>query len=123
MGYMTGEALSQAYASADIFTFTSALESFGLVLVEAMAAGLPVVTSLVGGAKDIIQPGINGYTYPVGDIEGLIAGVRAVLAEPGKREQMGAAARAFAETQTWDAMMDEVIEAYADIIAGRVPTI
>ncbi len=122
MGYMTGEALSQAYASADIFTFTSALESFGLVLVEAMAAGLPVVTSLVGGAKDIIQPGVNGYTYLVGDIEGLIAGVRAVLAEPGKREQMGAAARAFAETQTWDAMMDEVIEAYADIIAGRVPT-
>ncbi|MFP4321812.1 MAG: glycosyltransferase family 4 protein [Anaerolineales bacterium] len=119
MGYMTGEALSQAYASADIFTFTSAMESFGLVLTEAMASGLPVVTSLVGGAKDIIQPGVNGYTYPVGDIEGLIAGVRAILA--GKREEMGRAARAFAETQTWDAMMDEVIAAYEALIARQVP--
>jgi glycosyltransferase involved in cell wall biosynthesis len=123
MGYMTGEPLSRAYASADIFTFTSAMESFGLVLVEAMAAGLPVVTTLVGGAKDIIQPGINGYTYPVGDTDQFIKGIRQIVNVEGKRERMGRAARAFAETQTWDAMMDEVVECYAAMIEGRVPAL
>jgi glycosyltransferase involved in cell wall biosynthesis len=121
MGYMTGEPLSQAYASADIFTFPSALESFGLVLIEAMAAGLPVVTSLVGGAKDIVNEGINGYTFPVGDVDGMIEGVRQIISEPGKRDEMGRAARVFAETQTWDAMMDEVVRCYRDMIAGKVP--
>ena len=49
MGYLTGEPLSQAYASADVFVFPSALETFGLVVTEAMAAGLPVVATRVGG--------------------------------------------------------------------------
>lgn len=123
MGYMTGEPLSKAYASADIFTFTSALESFGLVLVEAMAAGLPVVTTLVGGAKDIITPGVNGYAYPVGDDAQMIESVRKIVQQPSKREAMGRAARAFAETQTWEAIMDEVIVCYEDIAAGKVPTL
>lgn len=121
MGYMTGEPLSQAYASADIFTFPSALESFGLVLTEAMAAGLPVVTSLVGGAKDIVKEDVNGYTFRVGDVEGMIEGVRKIISEPGKRDEMGRTARTFAETQTWDAMMDEVVRCYEDMIAGKVP--
>jgi glycosyltransferase involved in cell wall biosynthesis len=121
MGYMTGERLSKAYASADVFTFPSAMESFGLVLVEAMAAGLPVVTTLVGGAKDVVQVGVNGYTYPVGDTQSLIEGVRQITAEPGKPAAMGRAARAFAETQTWDAMMDEVIHCYNDMVVGRIP--
>ena len=123
MGYLTGERLSKAYASADIFTFPSALESFGLVLTEAMAAGLPVVTTLVGGAKDVVQVGVNGYTYPVGDTQAMIDGVRAIIAEAGKREVMSSAARRFAETQTWDAMMDEVIDCYEDMIKGRVPSL
>lgn len=123
LGYLQGEALSQAYASADIFTFPSALETFGLVLTEAMAAGLPVVTSLVGGAKDIVQPGINGYTFPIGDIDGMVDGVRAILAEPDKRAVMGQAARAFAETQTWDNMMDEVVDCYEAMANGHVPAL
>jgi glycosyltransferase involved in cell wall biosynthesis len=122
MGYMQGEQLSQAYASADIFTFTSAMETFGLVLTEAMAAGLPVVTTLVGGAKDVVNPGVTGYTYPVGDISGLVEGVRKII-ESGNLAQMGRDARTFAETQTWDAMMDEVIGCYADMIAGREPVL
>ncbi|HLA43420.1 MAG TPA: glycosyltransferase family 1 protein [Aggregatilineales bacterium] len=123
MGYLTGTTLSQAYASADIFTFPSALESFGLVLVEAMAAGLPVVTTLVGGAKDVVTEGVNGYTYPIGDTDRMIESVRRIISMPGNCDQMGAAAREFAETQTGDVMMDEVVECYADMIAGRVPTL
>lgn len=123
MGYMQGERLATAYASADIFTFTSAMESFGLVLVEAMAAGLPVVTTRVGGAKDIITEGVNGYTYTVGDTEAFIESVRNIAEVPSKRQEMGLAARAFAETQTWDAIMSVVVECYQEMINGKVPAL
>jgi glycosyltransferase involved in cell wall biosynthesis len=119
VGYLKGEALSQAYASADIFVFPSAIETFGLVVVEAMAAGLPVVASRVGGVRDVVQDGVNGFSFESGDIAGLVAGVRALASDRARMKAMGWAARTFAETQTWDAMMDEVIEVYTQLIAQR----
>lgn len=116
MGYLKGLELSQAFASADIFTFPSAMETFGLVIVEAMASGLPVVTTLVGGAKDVIKRGETGYAYPVGDVNGLVEGVQAIVSEPGNRARMSVLARSFAETQTWEATMDEVIERYQELM-------
>lgn len=121
MGFLHGEELLQAYASADIFVFPSSLETFGLVVVEAMAAGLPVVASQVGGIPDVIREGETGYTFPIGDVEGLIRGIEAILAEPDKRQQMSLAARAYAETQTWEHMMDEVIVHYARLIEEKAP--
>lgn len=119
MGFMQGEALAQAYASADMFVFPSALETFGLVVVEAMAAGLPVVSSRVGGVRDVVAEGRTGYTFEVNDVAGLVEGVRQVAASRDRIAEMGRAARVFAETQTWDAMMDEVIDLYAALIAAR----
>src|SRR5688572_8761345 len=106
MGYMRGEALSQVYASADIFVFPSSLETFGLVVVEAMAAGLPVVASQVGGIPDVVEEGKTGYTFPIGDISGLQAGIEKISHERETMKAMGKAARAFAETQSWGYMMD-----------------
>ncbi len=123
MGYLRNEDLWSAFASADIFVFPSAMETFGLVLVEAMAAGLPVVTSRVGGADDVVRPGVNGYLFNVGDVRGMIDGVRAIVSEPSKRRIMGRNARLFAETQSWPTMMDELITCYADMISGRLPSI
>jgi glycosyltransferase involved in cell wall biosynthesis len=119
MGYMKGEALSQAYASADVFVFPSALETFGLVVVEAMAAGLPVVASRVGGVADVVDEGRTGYTFEVGDIRALVDGVRQVTADRARMTFMGQTARSFAETQSWPAMMDEVVDLYAQLIAAR----
>lgn len=119
MGYLKGEALSQAYASADIFVFPSASETFGLVLTEAMAAGLPVVSSRVGGACDVVNEGVTGYTFAVNDIEGMVDGVRKIAANRQYMKAMGRAARAFAETQSWEAMMDEVIALYDRLISER----
>lgn len=121
LGYLRGEELYSAYASADIFVFPSAMETFGLVLIEAMASGLPVVTSRVGGVDDMVQPGVNGYVFQVGDVRGMIDGVRAILSAPTKRQVMGRNARLFAETQAWPAMMDELITCYDDLITGRTP--
>ena len=119
MGYLSGERLSQAYASADIFVFPSRLETFGLVVIEAMAAGLPVVASRVGGVAEIASEGVNGYTFASGDTDALVTGVRSIASSPANLRRMGAEARAFAETRSWDVMMDEVIELYARLIAAR----
>lgn len=119
MGYMKGERLSQAYASADIFVFPSRLETFGLVVVEAMAAGLPVVASRVGGVTDVVEEGKTGYTFAESDIETLVNGVRNIAVSRDNINRMGHYARQYAETQSWDAMMDEVVEIYADLIASR----
>jgi glycosyltransferase involved in cell wall biosynthesis len=119
MGYMTGQALSEAYASADIFVFPSALETFGLVVVEAMAAGLPVVASRVGGVRDVVAEGRTGYTFDVGDIDALVEGARQIAVNRERIAQMGREARAFAETQTWPAMMDEVIDLYHGLIEEK----
>jgi len=117
MGYMKGEALSAAYASADMFVFPSAMETFGLVVVEAMAAGLSVVASRVGGIPDVVDIGVNGYTFEVNDIAGMIDGVRQIATNRARITQMGQAARAFAESQSWDTMMDEVVDLYVTMIA------
>lgn len=123
MGYLAGEKLSQAYASADIFVFPSRLETFGLVVIEAMAAGLPVVASRVGGVSDIVSEGETGHTFDSGDTDAIVAGIRNIARSPENMRSMGANARAYAETQSWDAIMDEVIEVYAALIAERSPCV
>ncbi|NDJ60654.1 MAG: glycosyltransferase family 1 protein [Chloroflexi bacterium] len=119
MGYLTGAALAEAYASADVFVFPSASEAYGLVVIEAMAAGLPVVASRVGGVNDMITEGVNGYTFAVNDQRGLIDGVRQIASNRARISAMGRAARAFAETQTWDASLNDLVDLYAALIAAK----
>ena len=121
MGYLRGERLSRAYASADIFIFPSRLETFGLVVIEAMAAGLPVVAARVGGVGEIVQDGITGYTFDSGDSTALLAGVREIASSRETMRWMGQQARAYAETQSWETVMDELIEVYAALIAEQKP--
>lgn len=121
MGYLRGERLSQAYASADIFVFPSRLETFGLVVIEAMAAGLPVVAARVGGVGDMVSEGVNGYSFKSGDKAALLEGVRKIASKDENRRWMGEQARAYAEGQSWETIMDEVIEVYAGLIATRRP--
>ncbi len=73
-GYLMGQELGSAFASADAFIFPSRTETLGLVLLEAMAAGCPVVAARSGGIPDIVTDGVNGYLFePTADVQGAIA--------------------------------------------------
>lgn len=116
-GYLKGQELSAAYSAGDVFVFPSAIETFGLVVAEAMATGLPVVSSRVGGIPEIIEPGVNGYIFEPGDIEQMITYVRELAEDPTRREEMGRRAHQSVQHLTWPAIMDEFIEDYRRVIA------
>lgn len=115
-GALSGDDLSAAYASADAFVFPSQLETFGLAVTEAMASGLPVVASRVGGVPDVVQEGVTGYIFAPGDTDALTSAVQTLVNDRARLPEMSRAARAFAETQTWPAMMESVISVYNRVI-------
>jgi glycosyltransferase involved in cell wall biosynthesis len=116
-GYRSGEDLSRAYASADIFMFpSSTIETFGLVAAEAMASGLAVVSSNVGGVPELIESGVNGYLFDVDDLDTMIDQVRTLVENPEKRRAMSHAARETVCRSSWEEVMDELLLTYDQII-------
>lgn len=85
--------LMDAFAAADLLVHPSALESFGMVMVEAMPAGLPVVAAASAGARDIVLHDATGLLFPVGDVTGLVASIRRLAQDVALRTTMGTAAR------------------------------
>ena len=106
IGYLSGEELASAYASGDIFLFPSSTETLGLVLLEAMAAGCPVIGANKGGIPDIINDGVNGCLYdPDGVDEGkssLIEATKKILKNNNKKETMRIEARKESEKWNWN---------------------
>ena len=94
LGAMPISALPDYYRSADIFCLPSWEEGFPLVLLQAMASGLPVVTTDTSGAKDIINPGIEGEIVAAGDVDALAQALEGLLEDPVRAQEMGVAARA-----------------------------
>lgn len=85
--------LMDAFAAADLLVHASALESFGMVMVEAMARGLPVVSAASAGARDIVLHDTTGLLFPIGDVTGLVASIRRLAQDVALRTTMGIAAR------------------------------
>jgi phosphatidylinositol alpha-mannosyltransferase len=101
------------HAAADVFLGpATGGESFGIVLVEAMAAGLPVVASDIPGYREVVRGDIDGLLVPPGDPVALAAAVRRVLAEPALADRLRAAARARADRYRWETVAAEVEAAY-----------
>ena len=103
-GEMSGDSLSQAYASADVFVMPSDSETLGFVVLEAMASGVPVVGVASGGVKTLIENGENGYltSFEDGYTE-FSQKVKALLNNPEDRKAMGLRARKYAENFGWEA--------------------
>src|SRR5256712_9821142 len=92
-GYLTGNELATAYASADIFVFPSTTDTFGNVILEAQACGVPVVVSDSGGPKELVEDKANGLITKSRDLEDLTSAVRTLVTDPALRERMGISAR------------------------------
>lgn len=81
VGYLQGDDLASAFASSDVFLFPSRTETLGLVLLEAMAAGCPVVAARAGGIPDIVSDGVNGYLFDPDREDGLIVATQNLLGQ------------------------------------------
>jgi phosphatidylinositol alpha 1,6-mannosyltransferase len=115
-GYLRGAELSRAYASADLFVFPSANETFGNVMLEAMASALPVIAPRSGGPVDHVRDGYNGYLFDAESCPAFIAAVRRVLDDPAHRQEMGAQALAYARSQSWEAILDDLLCDFQELI-------
>ena len=108
LGFLPRARLAELYADADLFVFPSPSETCGLVALEAMASGLPVVGADAGGIRENIIPGITGALVQPGDVEGFAFAIQSLLLDSERRLAMGQAARAFAEGRDWRLELDRL---------------
>lgn len=119
LGFRTGEALSKAYASLDVFVHTGPVETFCQAVQEALASGVPVVAPNAGGPIDLVDHGWSGYLVDTGDGEQLRSAVRRIADDPVKRVRMAAAARESVYGRSWDEICNQLLEHYATAIIRR----
>jgi glycosyltransferase involved in cell wall biosynthesis len=119
-GYLKGDDLATAYASADMFVFPSDTETFGQVVQEAMASGLPVVGARSGGTLDLVRNGVNGLLFEPGVASDLRGKLRTLVVNHDMRRTMGSTGRSIAETRSWHSIMNELMDHY-DCVLHRSP--
>ncbi len=117
-GYLRGAELAKAYASSDLFAFPSANETFGNVVLEACASGLPVVTPDSGGVLDIVRHEENGLLFEAESRPGFAAAVRRLVDDPDLARRLGRCGRESALSRSWSAVLDGLMEDYARV-AGQ----
>lgn len=111
--------IARYYSAADIFLFPTYYDTFGLVIAEAMASGLPVITSRAAGAGEFVTHLQSGWLTPdAWDVDQIAEGLRALAADADIRDRMGIAARAAVENRTWDRVADETMAVYREVLAG-----
>lgn len=118
-GYLTGHELAQAYASADVFVFPSAHETFGNVVLEAMASGLPIAAVRSGGPVDFVQDGSTGFLCSPTYQSELTERVRYLVENREVRLSMGDRARLYAETRDWNTVFDHLMMDYEVFLGER----
>lgn len=100
-GYLSGIDLARAYASSDIFVFPSTTDTFGNVILEAQAAGLPVVVSDIGGPRELVRAGVTGLITKGRDADDFTAAIRRLVLDESLRKEMSGAARRAVEGRSW----------------------
>jgi glycosyltransferase involved in cell wall biosynthesis len=116
VGYLAGQELASAYASGDAFLFPSSTETLGLVLLEAMAAGCPVVGANRGGIPDIVDDGVNGCLYDPDDEGSLTTAVRRLLGSAETRLALRHSARREAERWGWGGATSQLRRYYQQVL-------
>jgi D-inositol-3-phosphate glycosyltransferase len=108
--------LAQYYAAADVFVMPSHYESFGMVVLEAMACGTPVVASRVGGLASTVLHGQTGFLAPVGDVQAFAQAILRLLAVPSLWQEMSHAACRRAQTFAWPHIVERTLRLYRRLL-------
>ncbi|MEM1296287.1 MAG: glycosyltransferase [Verrucomicrobiota bacterium] len=111
-GYMKGERLAQAYASADVFAFPSDTETLGFVAMESMASGVPVVGARAGGIPDVINHGVNSLMFDSNDRRDFVTQLRKLLDDEKLRSHLAKRARIDMEACSWRAATESLVDYY-----------
>jgi glycosyltransferase involved in cell wall biosynthesis len=118
LGHIEDLAVYRAvFRRATVFTLPSEWEALGLVLFEAMAAGVPIVATAVGGVPEVLEGGRAGQLVPYGDPDLLATAVRDLLGSPERRAALVAAGRQRVQRYTWDRVIDEHLALYRELVA------
>jgi glycosyltransferase involved in cell wall biosynthesis len=116
-GHLTGAELARAVASADLTINPSTTETFGNVILEAMASGVPVVSADALNARSLIDDGSTGILCAPGDVDEFVRAAIALIEDPAQRRRIGAAARVASEAYSWDAASAAAEQSYLRTIA------
>jgi len=108
--------LPRLYASADAFVFASTTETLGLVVLEAMASGLPVIATPAGGVADHLRDGVNGISFPARDAAALATEMVTLVLDRPRAATLGAGARATAERLDWERELDRLDASYREVL-------
>ncbi len=112
--------VNQYYSVSDIFVFPTLYEPFGLVITEAMASGLPVITSRLAGAAELIADGKDGFLLKdPRNVEELAEKIRTLAENKGLREKMGLAARKTAEKYSWDMVAEKTMGVFKEVLGNK----
>ena len=115
-GYLSGDDLAAAFASADVFAFPSTTETLGFVALESMASGVPVVGARAGGLPFAVTDGSSGLLFEPDDVDEFTGKLERLLFDDELRMRMGAAGRAESEQHSWRAATERLVELYAEAI-------
>jgi phosphatidylinositol alpha 1,6-mannosyltransferase len=117
VGPLEGRALSEFYASADLFIFPSATDTFGNVLLEAMASGLPVIGAASGPTRELLAAG-GGITFPPGDSHAMAGAILSLAGDAARRKSIAGDGCRYAATCSWGRIFDDLVGEYCEVIAG-----
>ena len=118
-GHLSGDTLARVMAGFDVFVHPGESETFGQTIQEALASGVPVVATGVGGPLDLVRSSVDGWLYRPGDLDDLRARVSDLVGDESKRQAFARAARDAVTGRTWSALTDDLVGHYREARALR----
>jgi glycosyltransferase involved in cell wall biosynthesis len=115
LGWLEGDDLAHAYASADIFMFSSSTDTFGQVILEAQASGLPVVAVGEGGPAELVDNGRTGLLRPP-DSDALAVALLELSGDPARRKRLGTAGAEAAAGHSWERALEQLAAGYSSVL-------
>ncbi len=120
LGKRSQDSLAYYYSAAEMVIVPSHYESFGMVALEAMACGTPVVASSVGGLAFLVQDGVTGFQVPDGDPQALAGAITRLILDRRLRQEMGEQAALHARGYSWEKIAPKIVEVYSEVIQGQM---